>query len=162
MPIPLLLCLWWAIFLASVIVMVRTFCLIPPTVTVFMLILTAFSTEYGLHLYDNIMYNYVIGWFHILGWNFWCSWSCSLPLDSKHDPWTGTYVCTSNHWCAYLPSHIMQGVTGYEGAFRKSCEATMKVLRQDSDALIWYNNISWNFCPLNIFSMTYIEHSWVE
>lgn len=55
----------------------------------------------------------------------------------------------------YLSSRIMQGVTGYEGAFRKSCEATMKVLRQDSDALIWYNNISWNFCPLNIFSMTY-------
>jgi hypothetical protein len=35
-------------------------------------------------------------------------------------------------------SHFVQGVTGYEGAFRKSCEATMKVLRQDNDALIWY------------------------
>lgn len=33
---------------------------------------------------------------------------------------------------------VVQGVTGYEGAFRKSCEATMKLLRQDSDALIWY------------------------
>ena len=47
-------------------------------------------------------------------------------------------VCTIIPWDANFFNHFVQGVTGYEGAFRKSCEATMKVLRQDSDALIWY------------------------
>ena len=47
-------------------------------------------------------------------------------------------VCTIIPWDTNFINHFVQGVTGYEGAFRKSCEATMKVLRQDSDALIWY------------------------
>lgn len=49
--------------------------------------------------------------------------------------------------CQFFSNHFVQGVTGYEGAFRKSCEATMKVLRQDSDALIWYVCV----CLIHIF-----------
>ena len=49
-------------------------------------------------------------------------------------------MCVYKQFCCYYATiNATQGVTGYEGAFRKSCEAAMKVLRQDSDALIWYS-----------------------
>ena len=32
----------------------------------------------------------------------------------------------------------LQGVTGYEGIFRKSCEVTLRLLREQSDPLMWY------------------------
>lgn len=32
----------------------------------------------------------------------------------------------------------LKGVTGYEGIFRKSCEVTLRLLREQSDPLMWY------------------------
>lgn len=34
-------------------------------------------------------------------------------------------------------SSCLQGVAGYEGVFRKSCEVTMRVLREQCDPLVW-------------------------
>ena len=61
--------------------------------------------------------------------------------------------------CQHLSSNVMQGVTGYEGAFRKSCEATMKVLRQDSDALIWYVYIPSSCLPILCSILTFMKSS---
>lgn len=58
--------------------------------------------------------------------------------------WLATTVLLSKSITLNLPPiahYVMalcaQGVTGFEGGFRKSCEVTMKVMRQECDALMW-------------------------
>ena len=104
--------------------------------TVCMLTLTASSTgSLEAWQYNQCVYSVVM----VTGWTTRCTREGSIPTHSQYgscNGWINFIFYTWHYHYVYA-----QGVTGYEGIFRKSCEVTLRLLREQSDPLMWYVKI---------------------